>query len=249
MRYFFEIAYHGKEFHGWQKQQNAITVQQLVEEAFEKLSGENIDITGSGRTDTGVHCRQQFFHADIPEWLADSNLLYKLNGILPPTIHLRDMVAVDDDAHARFDAETRYYEYVISRERDPFLLETSYFFPRPLDLRTLNQATSLLSGEQNFQSFSKVKTEVHTFICRIFEARWREEGHLLIFGIRANRFLRGMVRSLTGTLLEIGSGKRTVGDLSEILAARDRREAGPALPAHGLFLTEVTYPENYFKKG
>ena len=246
MRYFLEIAYNGNRYHGWQMQPNAISVQQIVEEALSTMMRREMTITGSGRTDTGVHCEQQFFHIDIDDTQLIDNLTFKLNSYLPPDIAIGSLKPVKEDAHARFSALSRSYEYRISTKKNPFLEDFSYLYPKPLDLTTMNEAASLLLGKQDFESFSKVKTEVNTFFCEITEAVWKPQGDLLIFHITANRFLRGMVRAIVGTLLDVGKGKRTVEEFKSIIEQKDRKSAGAAAPADGLFLTSVVYPDEIF---
>ncbi|MDH5382350.1 MAG: tRNA pseudouridine(38-40) synthase TruA [Cyclobacteriaceae bacterium] len=247
MRYFFEIGYKGTEFHGWQRQNNAISVQEVVENTLRTIFRTPIPITASGRTDTGVHCIQQYFHADFASKIKNIEYAqYRINRLLPQSVTIRNIFPVEDTAHARFDAENRYYEYVITTAKDPLLMGLAYPFFRPLDIKTMNEAAALLIGERDFQSFSKVKTDVNTFICTIFTAYWRVENDLLIFGIRGNRFLRGMVRALVGTLLEVGQKKLSVEEFEMIIQKKDRQNAGMAVPAEGLYLKEVNYPEGYF---
>ena len=246
MRYFFEIAYHGKPYHGWQRQNNATGVQQVVEECMSTILGQTVEITGSGRTDSGVHCRKQYFHIDLDIKLNEKHLI-KFNSFLPATIVLRAFHLVDGNAHARYDAVERCYEYHISQKRNPFELDQSMLFLRPLDLSAMGKAGSYLKGEQDFRSFSKVKTDVNTFICHIFEASWKQQEDKLVFTIRANRFLRGMVRAIVGTLIDVGEHKITPEEIKEIILSGDRRKAGFSAPPEGLFLTDVRYPDNYFK--
>ena len=246
MRYFFEIAYDGKSYHGWQRQDNAITVQEVVEEALTRITRADTSIMGSGRTDTGVHCKQQFFHADFEKKVDAEKLRFKLNSYLPSDISIQKINPVQDKAHARFDALLRAYEYKITKRKDPFQHGFSYYYSKPLDIITMNEAATLLTGEKDFEAFSRVKTEVNNFICNITEARWSEEGDTLIFSIKANRFLRGMVRAIVGTLLLVGSGKLTKSGFQEIIESRDRRNAGSAAPAEGLFLNAVEYPKEIY---
>ncbi|MTI21950.1 tRNA pseudouridine(38-40) synthase TruA [Fulvivirga sp. RKSG066] len=246
MRYFFEIAYDGDSYHGWQRQKNAISVQQVVEEALSTISRENITIMGSGRTDTGVHCEQQFFHADLQTKIDTEKLRFKLNSFLPPTISIQKIARVGDEAHARFDATSRSYEYRITNQKWPFAQGRAYYYTKEIDIKTMNQAAALLLGEHDFQAFSRVKTEVNNFICTITEARWEKDGQYITFHVTANRFLRGMVRALVGTLLEVGTGRLTIDSFKEIIENKDRRQAGSAAPAVGLYLTSVTYPEEIF---
>lgn len=246
MRYFFEVAYNGTNYHGWQIQQNATTVQQLIEEAFAVILRTEVPIMGSGRTDTGVHCSQQYFHADLPEDAQVNTLQYKLNSFLPPDISINAIRQVSEDAHARFSALSRSYEYRITMRKNPFLQNMSYFHPKSLDITTMNEAASLLIGKQDFECFSKVKTDVNNFVCDITEAQWVEEGDMLIFRITANRFLRGMVRAIVGTLLNVGKGKLRTEAFKKIIESKDRKKAGASAPAAGLFLTAVKYPREIF---
>lgn len=247
MRYFFEIAYQGTNYHGWQRQNNAISVQQVVEEALSTLLREKIDIVGSGRTDTGVHCRQQYFHIEIDKTIKDlDNLKYRVNNFLPEDIAIGSICAVTVDAHARFTATTRSYQYFITQKKDAFSGPFKYFFNRILDIKTMNEAAALLLGMHDFESFSRVKTDVNTFNCDIKEAYWEQKESELIFNITANRFLRGMVRAIVGTLLDVGTGKISVADFKSIIESKDRKKAGAAAPAHGLYLTAVNYPQEIF---
>lgn len=248
MRYFFEIAYLGTHYHGWQIQNNANTIQQEVNKALSLITGEKINVTGSGRTDTGVHCEQQYFHADFAKKLNTTDLKFKLNSFLPFDISIISIDEVHDEAHARFDATQRKYQYRIVNQKTPFLKGQTHFFNKPLDIPTMNAAASLLvGGEKDFECFSKVKTEVNNFMCTIEKAEWKVDGRMLIFEVSANRFLRGMVRAIVGTLLEVGEGKISVDQFAEIIESKDRTKAGRSAPAEGLFLTEVSYPQSIFK--
>ncbi|MDX1629360.1 MAG: tRNA pseudouridine(38-40) synthase TruA [Fulvivirga sp.] len=247
MRYLFEIAYDGSNYHGWQRQENAITVQEVVEEALTTICQETISVTGSGRTDTGVHCRQQFFHADIDKKIKPQKLMFRLNSYLPADIAIYAIKKIKPEAHARFDATQRAYEYYITTLKSPFKTGYTYYFSKPLDIKTMNEAAALLEGEKDFQAFSKVKTEVNNFICNITQAEWRQEGELITFHISANRFLRGMVRAIVGTLLEVGQHKLSVKEFKQVMDSKDRRKAGAAAPAAGLFLTAVEYPTDIFE--
>lgn len=246
MRYFFEVSYKGTNYNGWQSQPNALGVQEVIEKALALVLQEEISIIGSGRTDTGVHCRQQYFHVDINKQFKKNWLLHRLNSYLPKDIALKAILPVKEDAHARFDAIKRSYEYQITRSKDPFKVESAFFYVKSLDVPTMNAAASLLLGKQDFESFSKIKTEVNNFICDITEARWEEKNSELIFHISANRFLRGMVRAIVGTLLDIGKGKTSVEEFKSIIEAKDRQKAGSAAAPQGLFLTEVVYPKEIF---
>jgi tRNA pseudouridine38-40 synthase len=246
MRYFFEITYNGTPYHGWQNQPNAVSVQQVVEDCLTKVFRKKIAIVGSGRTDTGVHCVKQYFHADVDQVLDESNWLPKLNSILPRFIAIRSIRPVKPEASARYDALDRTYEYHITRVKDPILVGRAYYFFRDLDMPTMERATALLIGEHDFECFSKVHTDVNHFICDIKQARWSQKGDRLVFSITANRFLRGMVRSVVGTLLNVGSKKITLKEFQEIIKSKDRKRAGMNVPADALYLTQVKYPKSIF---
>lgn len=246
MRCFLEIAYNGSHYHGWQRQANAHTVQEEIEQALSRMMGQPVDITGSGRTDTGVHAKHQVAHFDTDSSLALEQIQYKLNAMLPPDIAISACREVKSEAHARFDAQERGYHYYIHQKKDPFLDGQSYYFSQSLNVELMNMAAEKLWGRQDFESFSRVKTEVNNFICEIFTAKWFWENDQLVFNVRANRFLRGMVRALVGTLLEVGREKLTVEDFVSIIAAKDRTKAGRAVPPHGLYLSEVQYLEDIY---
>ncbi len=263
MRYFFEISYNGTNYHGWQNQHNAIGVQQIVEEAITLIfqlpiskisSGRKemtikripIPIVASGRTDAGVHCLQQFFHADIEREFDIDQYHQKLNSILPRDIAIRSIQRVKDDAHARYDAYERAYEYKITRAKSPLLIGLSHHYFKPLNVKTMNEAAALLVGEQDFECFSKVNTDVNHFVCDIKKAKWNEKDELLVFTIVANRFLRGMVRAIVGTLLDVGSGKISLEKFKSILKSKDRKRAGMNVPPEGLYLISVKYPKKIF---
>ena len=243
MRYFLEIAYNGGNYHGWQIQQNAVTIQEVIQQAAQRLWPEFTELVGSGRTDAGVHARQQMAHFDLPEGLVKADHLHKLNGLLPEDIAILGIHRVLDESHARFDALSRSYEYRINKLKDPFANGLSYYYNRDLDIHLMNEAAALLMGHEDFQCFSKVKTEVNHFICLIESARWEEQNENLVFFVTANRFLRGMVRAIVGTLLEVGLKRCSLQQFEEILNSNDRRKAGRSVPPQGLFLTRVTYPE------
>ena len=212
------------------------------------LLKEEVSIVASGRTDKGVHCRKQYFHVDISRSIEHIDLIHKLNSFLPNTIVIQSIFSVDDGANARFEATERVYEYYISRKKSPFLLDTALLVFGPLKIDVMNSAAAILVGEHDFTSFSKVKTDVNTFICTVYQARWKQEEDLIVFRISANRFLRGMVRALVGTMLEIGQGKREVKEFQDILLAKDRKMAGPAADPRGLFLVDVKYPGGLLKE-
>jgi tRNA pseudouridine38-40 synthase len=242
LRYFLEIAYQGTRYHGWQIQANAHSIQAEIQTKISLLLSENIEIVGSGRTDTGVHAEQQFAHFDTWQSIDNQVFIYKLNKILPADISIQNIYSVSDTAHARFDAVLRAYEYRLSRRKNPFLLNLAYFDYRNFDIELMNEAANKLLQYTDFQCFSRVKTEVNNFNCQISLAKWNEKSDLWVFKIGANRFLRGMVRAIVGTLLEVGQKKILVADFEAIIQSRDRRQAGRAVPPEGLFLTEVKYP-------
>jgi tRNA pseudouridine38-40 synthase len=246
MRYFFEISYDGTKYSGWQNQANALGVQQVVEETLSKLFRKKISIVGSGRTDTGVHCIQQFFHADIEKEISKQELLQRLNSFLPKDIAIRDILSVKSEAHARYDARERAYEYQITTRKNPLLVGRAYYLFKECDISLMNEAAALLVGEHDFTSFSKVKTDVNHFVCTIKKANWERKGDLMIFSISANRFLRGMVRAIVGTLLEVGTQKISIKEFQAIMKSKDRKKAGMNVPPEGLYLTHVKYPKNIF---
>jgi tRNA pseudouridine38-40 synthase len=243
-RYFMELAYCGTQYHGWQIQANGHSVQAEIEQALSRRLGKPVSILGSGRTDSGVHAEQQFAHFDLAEPLADlEQITYSLNAMLPPDVAIRRIFPVDPEAHARFSAISRYYQYRIRRQKDAFRPMQSYYFRYPLDIEVMNEAASMLLKHTDYQSFSRAKAAVKHFHCTIDMAEWRPDtGTDLTFHIRANRFLWGMVRAIVGTLLEVGQGRMSPATFEEIILARDRKVAGRAAPASGLFLHEVGYP-------
>ncbi len=248
MRYFFEIAYNGKNYNGWQSQKNGLGVQEVVEEAMSKLLRAKVAITGSGRTDAGVHCEQQYFHTDVDGDVTSSNFLIRLNSFLPKDIVIKNVFPVKETASARYDAIERSYRYDITRVKDPFLTEYAWHFFKEINVQTMNRAAALLVGEHDFECFSKVKTDVNHFICDIKKVEWIVDGNRLVFQISANRFLRGMVRAIVGTLLDVGSGKIELKEFKQIVESKDRKKAGANVPAHGLYLVSVKYPEGIFYK-
>ena len=246
MRFFFEISYNGTNYHGWQNQDNAIGVQEIVEGALSKIFRTKMEIVGSGRTDAGVHCAQQFFHADLQQEFNEESWLIKLNSLLPKDIAIRSIKPVKENAHARYDAYERSYEYKITRVKDPLLIGLAYYYFKPIDIQTMNRAAALLLGKKDFECFSKVKTDVNHFICELTSAHWNQKNELLVFNITANRFLGGMVRAIVGTLLDVGTGKITITEFENILNGRDRKKAGMNAPPEGLYLTSVKYPKKVF---
>ncbi|MBP2284665.1 tRNA pseudouridine38-40 synthase [Flavobacterium sp. CG_23.5] len=251
MRYFIKLAYNGTHYHGWQYQPNASSVQETMNKAVSTLLNSEINLMGAGRTDTGVHAKEMYAHFDFETPFDIPNLVHKLNSYLPKDIAVYDIIPVHDEAHTRFDAVKRTYEYHINTFKDPFLQEQSWYFHQPLDVDLMNEAAELLFNYTDFQCFSKVNTDVNTFDCTIFEANWtrgtaeqgvdKQENGKLIFTISANRFLRNMVRAIVGTLINIGLHKITLADFNAIIKSKNRDKAGFSVPAHGLYLTEIEY--------
>ena len=248
MRYLFEIAYHGKNYAGWQSQANAVGIQSIVEDGLTKILRTPVKIVGSGRTDTGVHCEQQFFHSDIEKEFDRQHLIVKLNSFLPGDIVIKSIRPVRSDVHARYSARERTYKYRITLSKNPFLNGLALHYYKPYNIQTMNEAASLLVGEHDFASFSKVKTDVNHFLCDVKSARWKKHKDELIFTITANRFLRGMVRAIVGTLLEVGEGKLSIQGFQNIIKSKDRRKAGANAAPYGLYLNEVKYRADIFLK-
>jgi tRNA pseudouridine38-40 synthase len=245
-RYFIELSYKGTQYHGWQVQLNAHTIQQEIQNALSTVLRDSVEIVGSGRTDTGVHARVQVAHFDSEVHIDVNTLAYKLNSFLPYDIAIKHIKPVKADAHARFDATSRSYEYHITTSKNPFAKDLAYFFTAPLNLGLMNEAAACMLQHTDFESFSRVKTDVNTFNCTVFEARWEQTTDGVVFYISANRFLRGMVRAVTGTLLEVGRGNLTVEQFEKIILSKDRKKAGRALPPEGLYLTAVEYPADIY---
>ena len=245
-RYFLELAYKGTNYSGFQSQINANTVQAEVENAFETFQREKIIMTGSSRTDAGVHALQNYFHFDF-EGTMPKDFVYKFNAILPSDIVVKNITQVNPEAHCRFDAVTREYNYYIYRQKDPFLKETAFYFPYKLDIDLMQQAAAIVKEYTDFTSFSKRNTQVKTFICQIQESNWLFQDKTLIYNVKSNRFLRGMVRALTATMLKIGRDKLSLQQFRHIIEAKDCTKASFAVPAHGLFLIKVNYDKGFNK--
>ncbi len=246
MRYFLTFSYNGINYHGWQKQPNAITVQEVLENAISTLLRKKLELVAAGRTDAGVHAKVMVAHFDFEDEINTSDLIYKLNAFLPEDIAVKKIVRVKNDAHARFDATERTYEYWITQEKNPFLAQSAYYVKYPLDVAAMNQAAKVLFEFTNFKCFSKSNTDVKTFECTITHAKWEKVGDKLVFTISANRFLRNMVRAIVGTLLDVGYGKSTIEDVKNIIKSKNRSNAGASVPGHALYLTAVTYPETVY---
>lgn len=247
MRYFLTLAYNGTAFHGWQRQPNAISVQQVLEEALSTLLREPIAIVGAGRTDTGVHAKEMMAHfeADLSAETQE-NLPYLLNRFLKEDIVVYRLDSVKADAHARFDATARTYEYHLGFQKNPFKQDLYYYFHPPVSLEKMNNAAKVLLEYEDFEAFAKTHSDVKTFLCNITKAHWKSTADGAIFTITANRFLRNMVRAIVGTLLEVGVGKIDVADMHKIIQSKNRGEAGFSVPASGLYLTEIKYPKNIY---
>lgn len=243
MRYFFEISYRGTNYYGWQRQKGQISVQEAIEVELQKLfQSEVIEIVGCGRTDTGVHAKQYFFHVDLKQELETNHIQFKLNRMLPSSISVQRVFKVNDMIHARFSATNRTYRYFIHQEKDPFLAGVSTYFPHKLNVSKMQTACNYLMGEQDFTSFAKLHTDVKTHICTINKAIWINENDQLVFEVSADRFLRNMVRSIVGTLVDVGLGKLEAEDLKTIIEAQNRGEASKSVSADGLFLWKIEYP-------
>lgn len=246
MRYFIQLAYNGKAYHGWQTQPDAVSVQEVLEQALSMLLTDSISIVGAGRTDAGVHATEMVAHFDTETTFEEGNLAFRLNAFLPKDIVIYTIFKVNPEVHARFDAVARSYLYRISTQKDPFSIEQAYFFRPYLDVDVMNSACKVLFNYNDFQCFSKSNTDVKTYTCKIEMAFWEKNGDELHFRISADRFLRNMVRAIVGTMIEIGTGKISVADLHTIIRSKDRSRAGYSVPAHGLYLTKVDYPKDIF---
>lgn len=243
-RYLFEIIFNGRNYHGWQIQENAITVQDLIQQSMLALNSSLpiVNVTGCGRTDKGVHAEQFYFHVDLPEILNYDHYVFKLNQILPHDIAVQNCIIVNDDFHARFSATSRTYQYRMTQQKNPFSEGLNTYISYDLDIEIMNQCAEKLLNYKDFTSFSKVHTDVNNFNCIISSAKWTTINHQLIFSIKANRFLRNMVRAIVGTLILAGRHKIDVDGFCEIIAAKNRSCAGASVLAKGLFLTNVEYP-------
>ncbi len=243
MRYFIELSYNGKAYHGWQIQPNAISVQEVLEKALRIILKSKISTMGAGRTDAGVHASQMFAHFDFEGNIESKDLVYKLNSFLPVNIAVADIFKVNSDTHARFNALSRTYHYKVSTSKNVFDYDFTYQVQLPLDINAMNEACNILFEYKDFQCFSKSKTDVKTYNCDIKEAFWTQNSSELVFTITADRFLRNMVRAIVGTMVNIGLGKLKPEDMHRIIASKDRSNAGFSVPAHGLYLVEIVYPK------
>lgn len=247
MRYFIELGYNGKHFHGWQIQPDARSVQEVMERTLSTLLREEIKVVGAGRTDTGVHAKKFFAHFDAEKITDLTGFMFRLNSFLPKQIAVYEIFEVHDEAHARFDAIEREYQYYINLRKNPFLKDFAYLVHKKPDVDLMNKAASCLLEYSDFQCFSRSRSDVKTFNCEIRKAVWTEKDDELIFTIIADRFLRNMVRAVVGTLLEVGYHKISIKEFHEVIKSKDRTRAGASAPARGLYLTEIRYPERIRK--
>ena len=240
-RFFLEVSYHGKNYSGFQVQENANTIQAEIEKVCSILFKSSIEMTGSSRTDSGVHALSNFFHFDTAVEI-DNRSAYKLNAILPADIVIKRIIPIPATAHSRFDATSRSYEYRLYKKKNPFLNDRAFFFPYKLNLEAMQEAASLLTQYTDFSSFSKRNSQVKTHQCKIMRSEWVNADEELTYHVQANRFLRGMVRGLTGTMLKVGTGKTSLTEFKDIIESLDATRANFAVPGHGLFLVKVEYP-------
>ena len=247
-RYFIKLSYDGSNYHGWQIQVNANSIQTELNTALSTIVGQTTACTGCGRTDAGVHAAEFYAHFDAKSAAISPDFIYKINGCLPSDIAVHKLYAVNDDANSRFDAISRSYKYQIITRKDVFSQPYAYYYYRRLDLSAMNICAEALLEHKDFSCFSKSKTQTKTNICCITEARWTTNDQKLEFRITANRFLRGMVRAIVGTMLNIGEGKMSKQDFLSTLDSKDRTKAGYSVPAHGLFLDKVSYPDGYLQE-
>ena len=244
-RFFLEFSYAGTAYHGWQRQPNALSVQEVMEEALALLLKQQTPLTAAGRTDTGVHAKQMFAHFDADTTDLEQ-LIFRLNQFLPNDIAVIRIREVKPRAHARFDALSRTYEYHLNNFKSPFVQGMSYGLYQPLDVEQMNKAASILLEYEDFECFSKAHTDVKTFLCTISKAVWEKSETGLVFTITANRFLRNMVRAIVGTLIEIVLGKKNIQEMHTVIESKNRSLAGYSVPAEGLFLTHIEYPNSIY---
>jgi tRNA pseudouridine38-40 synthase len=245
-RYFIQLAYKGTNYHGWQIQDNAPTVQAELNKTLSILLNQTIETIGCGRTDTGVHASDYYAHFDSIEIKDIEQLIYKLNKFLSKDIAVYQIFKVNNDANARFDAIERTYNYYITKRKDPFLTDSAYYYYGNLDINEMNKAAEILLSYKDFEAFSKSNTQVNNYICHIKYAKWTEKNDVLNFEITANRFLRNMVRAIVGTLLEVGKGTMNLEEFKQVIESKNRSNAGFSVPAHALFLSNIKYPQSIF---
>ncbi len=244
LRYFIELSYNGQAYHGWQNQPNDISVQEVIEKALSTILKEPIAIVGAGRTDAGVHASQMFAHFDTDIEFLEENMVFKLNSFLPKDIAIHTIFKVKPETHARFDAVSRTYLYRIALKKNAFNFDNAYYFTKKLNIEKMNEASKILFTYKDFQCFSKSNTDVKTYHCTISKAEWFIKNDELHFIIKADRFLRNMVRAIVGTMVNIGVGKIDVSDLNDIILSKSRSEAGYSVPAHALYLEAIEYPKD-----
>ena len=245
MRYFIDISYFGKNYHGWQTQENAITIQEILDKSLSTILKTEIKSLGSGRTDTGVHAMSQVAHFDFNGNIIE-NFLYRINSLLPSDISINSINGVKENVSARFDAISREYIYKIHTKKSPFLNDYSYYYKRDIDIELMNKACDIIKKFKDFQTFSKVKTDVNNYNCNVSYAAIEKENNSYFFKVTSNRFLRGMVRAIMGTLFEINENKIELEFLEDIIIKKERKLAGPSVPAHGLYLNKVLYEEDIY---
>ena len=242
MRFFIEFSYNGSNYHGWQRQPFQTSIQERFEDCISKILSSNISLTAAGRTDTGVHAKKMFAHFDYDKEFDYLKTIHQLNSFLPNDISVRNIFRVNDDDHARFSAISRTYRYVLISRKDPFMQKRAYLLKNKLDIKKMNEACKYLLSNDDFKSFSKSKTDVKTYVCDIHEAYWTQvDDDTFIFKIKANRFLRNMVRAIVGTLIEVGQNIITIDQFNDVILSKNRTKAGYSVPAHGLYLTDVEY--------
>ncbi|EAR00040.1 tRNA pseudouridine synthase A [Maribacter sp. HTCC2170] len=222
-------------------------MQEVLENAISKLLRSPISVVGAGRTDAGVHAREMFAHFDFKDSIDSKDLVYRMNAFLPADIAVSQIYLVNGEAHARFDATERTYEYWITQKKNPFYFDRAHFVKNTLDVKAMNDAANLFLGRKDFECFSKSNTDVHTYLCDVRKTIWTEEEDKLVFTIVADRFLRNMVRAVVGTLIDVGTGKTSLADIQRILESKDRTKAGASVPAKGLYLTKIEYPKTITK--
>jgi len=242
LRFFIEFSYNGSNYHGWQRQPFQTSIQERFEDCISKILSSNISLTAAGRTDTGVHAKKMFAHFDYDKEFDYLKTIHQLNSFLPNDISVRNIFRVNDDDHARFSAISRTYRYVLISRKDPFMQKRAYLLKNKLDIKKMNEACKYLLSNDDFKSFSKSKTDVKTYVCDIHEAYWTQvDDDTFIFKIKANRFLRNMVRAIVGTLIEVGQNIITIDQFNDVILSKNRTKAGYSVPAHGLYLTDVEY--------
>ncbi len=245
-RYFLEVAYQGTYYHGWQVQQNTITVQGVIQECLAKILQREVKIVGSSRTDSGVHAKQQFAHIDLETTVDIDRLHYQLNAVLPPDVAITSMQPVKLGTHARFSALARTYVYTIVQAKDPFQQQVSYWLRGTFDLRKMNEAAAILCCKKDFEGFSKAHSGLENYLCTVMEANWTTQRGQLIFHIKANRFLRGMVRIIVSNLLQVGAGKLSVSAFEALIDQKGKNVTASLVPAGGLTLAAVAYADGIF---